>query len=158
MELSLPQRKSRYTTQGLGDAHREIIRLYALGMPIQDIAAQMNCSRHHVRYVVNSPLGMLMREDLANRRDDAVVDVATTLAKMCPKAVELMGEVMEGKFDGASLPLRIRVCESILDRAGYGRVTKSENRNLNASLTAEDILMLQERAANEAAAIGVLAE
>lgn len=157
MDLELPQRKSKYAPAELGDAHREIVRLYALGTPMQDIAEQMKCTRHHVRYVVNSPMGILMRQDLQQRRDDATVDVTATLARMCPKAVEVMNEVLEGSLDGASLPLRVRVCESILDRAGYGRVTKTQSQSLTASLTAEDIMMLQERAANEARAIGVLA-
>ena len=158
MELTLPQRtKTRYVAKELGEAHREIVRLYALGAPMHDIAEQMDCSRHHVRYIVNSPLGLMMRKELSDRRDDAVVDIGATLARLCPKAVELMNDVMVGEVDGASLSLRVRVCESVLDRVGYGRVTKTQNQNLNTSLSAEDILNLQTLAVEEATAAGVLA-
>lgn len=155
--IALPVRKSSYVPAELGEAHREIIRLFTLGASAQDIAAQMKCSRQHVRYVVNSPMGVIMRQDLQDRRDDKVSDVTASLADMCPKAIEVMNDVMEGDIDGASLSLRVRVCESVLDRAGYGKVTKTQSSNLTASLTAEDIIALQERATKEARAVGVIA-
>ena len=157
MMLSLPKRKSQYAPAELGEAHREIIRMHTLGAAIHEIAEEMGCSRHHVRYVLNSPLAMEMRKELQQRRDDECVDVTARLAKLCPKAMDVMEGVLDGEVEGASLSLRVRVCESILDRAGFGKITKTQNQNLNASLTAEDILNLQRRAETEARAVGILA-
>jgi len=156
--IALPSRKTRYCPTELGDKHREMIRMYTLGASIQDIAAAMDCGRHTVRYIINSPLGLQMRKDLQERRDDEVASVSERLAQMAPKALKLMEDTMDGKEDAASLPLRIKICESFLDRAGFSKITKSQNQNLNASLTAEDILDLQKRATQEAQASGVLAQ
>lgn len=155
--IELPTRKSRYNPKELGEKHREIIRLYTLGADIHEIAEQMGVGRHTVRYIINSPLGLQMRQELQKRRDDEVSTVSERLAQMAPKALRLMESAMEGKEEGASLPLRIRICESFLDRAGYGKVIKSQNTNINTALTADEIIDLQRRATQEASAAGVLA-
>jgi len=157
MSIALPVRKSYYAPEELSERHREIIRLYMMGVGVQEIAAKMGCGRHHVRYVVNSPLGIMMRKELTERMDESVTDVTAKLAALCPKAVELMDGVLDGEYDTASISLRVRVAESILDRTGFGKVTKTQNQNLNASLSAEDILNLQKAAREEATAAGVLA-
>ena len=156
--IALPTRKSRYAPKELGEKHREIIRLYTLGMDIQDIAATMQCGRHSVRYIINSPLGIQMRQELQARRDEEVMSVSERLAQVAPKALKLMQDTMEGKEDGASLPLRIKICESFLDRAGYSKILKSQNTNINTALTADEILELQGRAVAEADAAGRLAQ
>ena len=156
MQLTLPKRDSKYAPAELGEAHREIIRLYAMGAGVQEIATEMGCSRSHVRYVVNSPLAMEMRRELQERKDEKCADVMGRLAEMCPNAVKLMQDVMDGEME-ASIPLRIKVCESILDRAGYGKIARTQNFNVSTALTAEDILDLRKRAAAEAREVGVLA-
>lgn len=155
--ITLPQRKSRYNPQELGARQREVIRLELLGASVTDIAEQMGISRHAVRYILASPLAMQMRQELQERRDDAVVDVSSKLAEMCPKALEVMQDTLEGQFEDAGAALRNRVAMEVLDRCGYGKIVRTQNTNLNASLTAEEIIALRQRAHKEAAARGVLA-
>lgn len=155
--ITLPQRKSRYNPKELGARQREVIRLELLGASVTDIAEQMGISRHAVRYILASPLAMQMRQELQERRDDAVVDVSSKLAEMCPKALEVMQDTLEGQFKDAGAALRNRVAMEVLDRCGYGKIVRTQNTNLNASLTAEEIIALRQRAHKEAAARGVLA-
>ncbi len=155
--LELPKRKSRYNPQELSAAHREVIRLETLGVKVNDISEQLGISRHAVRYILASPLAMQMRQELQERRDDKVVDVTARLAQMCPKALDVLDDTIQGEFDDVPNTFRARTALEILDRCGFGKVVRTQNTNLNTSLTAEDILALRERARAAAAASGVLA-
>lgn len=151
--IALPQRKTKYAPSELGEKHREMIRMYSMGVELQRIAEAMDCSRHHVRYVVNSPMAMVMRRELEERKDEKACNVMARLAEVAPKALSVMEQALDGELEGVSPALRIKVCEGILDRAGFGRVMKVSSQNLHATLSAEDIMRLRQRATREAAAI-----
>lgn len=155
--LELPKRKSRYNPNELSASHREVIRLEMLGAKINEISDQMGISRHAIRYILASPLAMQMRQELQERRDDKVVDVTAKLAEMCPKALEVIEDTIQGEFDDVPNSFRVRTALEVLDRCGYGKIVRTQNTNLNTSLTAEDIISLRERARAAAAATGVLA-
>lgn len=155
--IELPKRKSRYNPSELSAAHREVIRLETLGARVEEISEKLGISRHAVRYILASPLALQMRNELQARRDEAVVDVTKALAEMCPKALEVLQDTLSGEFDDVPNTFRARTALELLDRCGYGKVTRTQNLNLSTSLSAEDILELRRRAQAAAAERGILA-
>lgn len=158
MPITLPTRKSRYNPKELSSRHLEVIRLDMLGVGPVAISEQMGISRHAVRYILACPLAIQKRQELQQRKDDATVDIAAQLAQLCPKSVEVIGDAINGEFADAPTSLRVKTALEVLDRCGYGKIVRTQNTNVNTSLTMEEILAIRQRAHEAAAASGALAQ
>lgn len=154
--MALPSRSSAANPEELKARHREIIRLELLGLGVSEIAEEMEVSVSQVKYVLGSPLAQQFRQELQQMRDEKVADITARLAEMCPKALDIMQDTLSGEYEDATLPLRLRVAESVLDRAGYSKIVNTRNFNIGTSLSADDIAKLRDRAKAAAAERGTL--
>lgn len=125
------------------DKHREIVRLVAAGFPIDEVARRAGCTPNWVRQVVNSRSLTDHMAHLRAMRDDAVVRSTRVLSEA---AEAIAHEMVREALDEAN-PLRERraLFDSILDRTGVSRITKTEQHTAEERhVTIEHIRRLAE--------------
>jgi predicted transcriptional regulator len=143
----------------LQNMHMEIIRLAVAGMRQCDIAEELGITPVCVNYTLKSPIAQLRIAELRAARDREAVDFSARLKNGAGRAIDLLDSVMDGELsEQASLGLRTKAATEILDRAGYAKVTKSINMNLDGKLTENDIQDLTNNALEIAKSRGMVAE
>jgi len=130
------------------EAHHEIARLKALGYKNVDIAEMLDISGTMVSMVINSPVVSEKIDQLVAARDAEAVDILTEIRNKAPKALKILGDIVDGDLNGVkpSIHLQAKEANNILDRAGYGAVKQVRQMGLVAHLTAEDIDQIKQRA------------
>jgi len=150
-------RKSWEVTE-LWEVHKEIARRIVLGQKNTVIAQALGCTPQLVSMVRNSPVVKEHTEIMQGAADADCVDVARRISEMAPKALDVLEEILDDRDQNASLALKLKAAESILDRSGNSKIIKSQN--LHMSLGQADLIAIKERALQKAreAGITVLAE
>jgi hypothetical protein len=137
--------------------HMEIIRLSVSGMRQCDIADELGITPATVNCTLNSPISQARIAELRAARDKEAVDFSARLKEGAGRAIELLDSVMDGELSGtASIALRSKVATEILDRAGYGKVSRNVNLNLDGKLNQDDIEKLTDNALNIAESKGMI--
>ena len=98
--------------------HREIMRRVVEGARHTDIAAHMGMEPESISLIVNSPLVRAEIDKMMEERDEAVT---SRLDNLSGEATDRIKNLMR---NANSQMLQARMAESILDRAGYGKVDK----------------------------------
>lgn len=76
------------------------------------------------------------------------------IAQFAPIAEQFLEDLISGKLEGASIPLRAKYANLALARAGHGEI---KNINIqHATLTKEDIEQIKARAKNAAIEAGII--
>jgi hypothetical protein len=152
--FTLPKAERTFRIGQLWDTHHEILRRLSLGEKGSVIAEDLGVSKAMVSYTKNSKLGEDRLGILRGAMDAETIDLGIRINKFAPKALELLEDVVEGKFEDASIALRARYADRHLDRAGYSPVKKMAVAS--ASLTREDIEGIKKRAKESAKRSGVV--
>ena len=139
---NLPSRTKEFKFR---EEYAEAIRLKALGYRTRDIARTLNMSYHTVQQALSCPFGRRMLADLQDARNGSVMDINERLQEMAGDAVDFMEKIMDDEVD-TTVSLKLKVAESILDRAGHGRMTKNLTLGLTGTLGAEEIAEIRLRA------------
>lgn len=134
----------RYEIKDLQDRHHEMIRMKLKGFDNIAIAEALDVTPENVSVVLNSNIAKQHIAALQGKRDERCVDFLTSMEQMLPKIHELYSNVIEE--DKRITPQRERMARDLLDRVGYGKVTKVEGRVRHAHLTMEDIAGIKEGA------------
>ena len=124
------------------DVHHEITRLALLGMKHIEIANLLGISPVTVSYTLRSPIVMRQLEQMRAVRDMETIDVAKRIAELAPKAVEVLGELMDSDLPN----IRKGSAESILDRAGYAAVQRIKADHTVTHFTSKEIEDIRQRA------------
>ena len=121
----IPQEESNsvtlYGIAYLRPYHLEIARRLVLGQRASQISELLGMSQSRLSIIINSPLFKLELHRLESERDRGVTDVTKTLRELSPLALETVERTMYG---AKSESLRFSAAESILDRAGFGKINK----------------------------------
>jgi len=147
-------RKSWEVTE-MWDVHKEIARRIVLGQKNNVIAEALNCSYQLVSNVRNSPVIKEHTEIMQGAADAECVDVARRITEMAPAALDVLETILTEKEGQASLALKLKTAESILDRAGHSKIQKTQN--LHAHLTGDQLNAIKERAIQKARDAGIIA-
>lgn len=131
------------------DNHHEIARLIVLGMNNQQIAEKLSCNPQTVSNVRNSPVVKDKIALLQAARDCDCVELSAEIAEMGPIALKRIREALEtgqvlGKEVNAATLLK--EANNVIDRVEGKAVQRIESKNLNATLTLEDIESIKQRA------------
>jgi len=126
------------------DVHHRIAEMVALGMKNVDIARKLNVTPQTISNVKNSPKVQKYKDIVSGAMAADNVDLGIRIQKIAPKALDFLENLIKGQEEDASLPLRAKAAESMMDRAGYGAVRKLAA--VNTHLTAEDIEGIKDRA------------
>ena len=116
------------TKYGLGyirPYHREFARRLVLGEKAKEICDALGVSESRFSIIVNSPLFKMEIKRLEEMRDRGVGDVTQTLRELSPIALEVVERTMH---KAKSESMRFTAAESILDRAGFGKTSRTDVR------------------------------
>ncbi len=140
--------RNRWTVSEMWQVHHEIAGLILLGWKNVDIAEKLDVSEVMVSNVKNSPVVMDKLSIMRGARDANTIDLAKEIRETAPDALKLLQDIISGNGDGdnASINLRARTSEGMLDRAGYAAPKKLLTENLHGFFTSEDIAELKKRA------------
>ncbi len=107
--------------------HGDILRLHHTGMSNNDIAKNVGVSICTVNYTIQSVPGQERLRELRLLSDNDSIEIAKKLRAIAPEAVDMLKDIMHDALEGEviSVPTRLRAAESLLDRGGWGKVSKS---------------------------------
>lgn len=125
--------------------HREILRLHINHVPYSSIANELGITEAMVCYTVNSDLGKLALNRMQDQLDKAALEVNEQLYSNAKIAEQFLGRVVSGDEE-VTKSLRAKVCMDQLDRAGFGKVTKTVNVDIKGQLTEEDLMEIKQQA------------
>ena len=92
------EKESDYTDlKEIRDHHKEIVNLLACGVRPVDVATQLNLCPQTIVRVSNNPIIREMIEVIQYERADNAAEIAQALAKLAPKAIELLDEIIDYK-------------------------------------------------------------
>jgi len=152
--FTLPKAERTFRVGQLWDLHHEILRRLSLGEKGSLIAKDLGVSKAMVSYTKNSKLGVDKLGILRGAMDADTIDLGIKINKFAPKALQLLEDVVEGKFEDASIALRARYADKHMDRAGYSAVKKVAIAS--AHLSRDEIEGIKKRARESAKQSGVV--
>lgn len=104
--------------------HRRICQYHAMGMKNVQIALQLNITPQAVGYCLNSEVAAPKIEELVAPGDEQAKDISASVKEALPKAMMLLEEVLDNKYENTSVALKVKVAQDLLDRGGHGKVTR----------------------------------
>jgi len=131
-------RKS-YQIKNLWEHSHRILRLAAMGLDGETIAAMVGVGTATVSNTINSRLGQRKLLMLRDAADAETIDIMTEVKKLAPKALKVLEELLDAEKD----EIKFKAAADVLDRGGYG--AKIDIRHLHAHLTAQDIDEIKQR-------------
>ncbi len=133
----------KYNLRKLKPVHREIARRLLCGERPKSISKALGISASNLSIIIHSPVFQKHLKRLEERRDASVVDVSRMLRDISPVALDIIERLM---YLSKNERLKFDAAESILDRAGFGKMLRSDvnfKGNMNYSnLTREEIIQL----------------
>lgn len=133
----------KYSLGEIRPFHREIARRLVVGERPKAIKEALGISDSRFSIITSSPLFKVEVKKLEVQRDAGVIDITKTLKELSPIALEQIERTM---YKTKSDSIRLQAAESILDRAGYSKITKSDvnvSGTINhSSLTKDEIRQL----------------
>lgn len=148
-------RKTWQVTE-LWEVHREIARRIVLGQKNTVIAEALNCTPEMVSMVRNSPVVKDHTAIMCGAADADTIDVAKRIQDLAPDALNVLKNILNDEEGKASLALKARVAESLLDRAGHSKIQKVHT--LNTHLTGDQLEAIKRRALEKAREAGALVD
>jgi hypothetical protein len=115
-------------------------------MSMTEIAETLGVSKQVINYTLNSPMGKSKLELLQIQRDLDATSMSSRIKQGADVSLNLLNRIVNGEEEGTSIALRSKVACTLLDRAGYGAITKSVNVAFDGKLTEQDIESLTNRA------------
>ena len=133
--------------------HFQILELSLDGLPKREIATRLNLTPATVHNVTNSPVfrhEFAKRKTERNSRADAAENVrrlnaATVLEEAALGAAQTQVALLSSENE----IIKQKSAMDILDRTGYPKVTKTENRSLGAQIVLTEGLLDRLNAANQ---------
>lgn len=139
-----------YQISKLTERHRQIMDLDLRGVSLTAIAQQLGMTRVMVSLITNSGpyqheisirragLNAMNAEHIVRTADE----VAAAIHDKTLAAAKRLGCIVDS--DDAKDADRIRAAEAILDRGGYPRVTKTEDKSIRINIDSADLARLTE--------------
>ncbi len=103
--------------------HQEIARRLILGQTQSAICKHLGISTSRMSIICNSPLFKMHLKRLEDMRDKGMMNVQEQLAEIAPVALETLERTM---YEGRSDRLKFDAACSLLDRAGFGAISKGQ--------------------------------
>lgn len=126
--------------------HHEIARLKVMTTwSNKRIAEELGVSPQMISNVLNSPVVQEKVRQFEMAKDGEALEVQERIENLAPQALDILEGIMLGG-EGVSKNLQAKEANTMLDRAGYGAIKKTEERRVTAFLTGEDIIAIKKRA------------
>ena len=114
--------------------HDEIARMLVVGnMKQVEVCKILGLSQSWLSLLIQQPMVKIKIKKLQEARDASALSVG---AELDAASLPALAKIERTMYNTKSERLGVHCAEAILDRAGYGRVTKSINTNTNINATA----------------------
>lgn len=113
----------KYGLSAIKPRHTEIARRLVLGQTQSEIARDLNMTPARLSVICASPIFKIEYNRLKELRDAGTVDISRELQEIAPGALEVIERTM---YKGKTENIQFRAAESIMDRAGYSKINKTE--------------------------------
>jgi hypothetical protein len=140
----LPHARRQYQISHMWEIHQEILRRLVAGQKPRQIASELQVTTAMISYIRNSNICRQRMAQLNEERDFSVSQVAKQIAELAPRALEVLEEALENP--DSPINTRVKVAESLLDRAGFAPVQKVQGTMSHTHFTAEEIEDIKRRA------------
>lgn len=138
----LPTGNRKYQIKEMWSIHHEITRMLLMGMKNVDIAKVLGIDPVTVSYTANSTIVQRQLSIMRGARDAHAVDCAARIKELAPKAVEILGDLMEAEDNATKFKASI----AILDRAGHTPVQRVQAETMHMHFTKAEIEDIKKRA------------
>ena len=136
---------ARHTRYAVPERYREIARLKALGYANKAIAEELGMSEDGISKVLRLEEVQTQLATLQLGRDEATTDITERIQNMCGNAMAYMEKILTDEVE-VSASLKFKTAESVLDRAGFGKIQKNLYFGATAHLTGDEVEALKDRA------------
>lgn len=119
--------------------HREIARLMVLGYRDMHIAAVLGMASTTVSHLRRQPVFVELLRELQAQRDNAVMNLDTHIELAAETGVQILAKRLEDEGDVMPIEHVRKVTQMLLDRSGHAPVTRTENKNLNLTMSKEEL-------------------
>ena len=126
----------------LWERHKEIANLVVAGHRPIDICKELGYTPTWMSIIMNSPVFKKYVASLRVRVEEGLIDVKKKLYEGSTIGVVKLLEILNDKDTQKSL--QVKVAQDFLDRAGFPKVSKVEQNNVNIVLDTEMIERLKE--------------
>jgi len=147
--------RRRFQVNELWEIHHEIVRRLVLGQKAKRIAEDLNVSPNMVSYTRNSPAVRHQIEIMRGARDADTIDLAKRIRDDAPEALKLLEDIISGEVD-ATIGLRAREANNMLNRAGYAPVQNIKGAFVHEHYSAEEIDAIKKHAIENGIKSGVV--
>ena len=103
--------------------HREAARMLAMGITKKVVAARLNMTPENLYVISKQPEFKAEIARLHTIRDNGATDIISEFKELSPDAVDELSRVL---YTGETERNRMQAAESILDRAGFAKINKSD--------------------------------
>lgn len=136
---ALREKSSRPVIQKLSAAHNTMVRLFALGYTVAEVARELGYSQSRVHLIRNSPAFQEKLARFTDAADTAVLETVDMTARMqATVRVNALGQIAERVESGEeSTTTLLKIYDSMADRSGYHRKTATQNTNVNFAIQLE---------------------
>lgn len=138
----LPTGNRKYQIKEMWSIHHEITRMLLMGMKSVDIAKVLGIDPVTVSYTANSHLVQRQLSIMRGARDAHAVDCASRIKELAPKAVEILGDLLDAEDSN----MKYKASIAILDRAGHAPVQRIQAETTHMHFTKDEIEDIKKRA------------
>jgi len=142
-DLAAPQQG---TLKRLRDTHHRIARLLAAGYKQVQVSEMTGFSQSRISILMADPTFQSLLDSYRREEQELFYDVQQRMETLgLAASSELLERIAENP-DGISNSELREIAKMALDRAGYAPLQRSENKNVNLSLTPEQALEMKRAA------------
>jgi len=123
---------------------REACRLAAMGFNIQEISTHTGLTYTVVETILDSEVGHQMMTKFNEAIDKATIEVKNVLTKLAPDALAVLYRTLMD--EDTKLEVRAKIAFGILDRLGYGPITRVVGSLSHGVFTPDQIVDIRNRA------------
>jgi len=141
-----PELRRKWTIGEIQEGHHEVLRLVVLGYKDTEISKIVGMTPDHIGCIRRSPIAQDKIEIMRGARDADTVDLIKEIQDLAPKALDTLRGVMDSTDPEIKVSQKIKVAESILDRAGFAPKKNIRAEHVHAHLTSDEITAIKMRA------------
>lgn len=131
---AVPQQPLTY----LWERHEEMVRQLLAGKRQCDVARDLGISESRLSVIVNSPEFKARLQELSGQKSEEAASLDAYFREAAKKGAAFLGELLDQRTTPFNANLKLKASTAVLDRAGYGPVTKSQG-SVDHTVRAEGI-------------------